>query len=799
MDHEELGPSSCGKSIWEKLFERSNDEHRPVIEKLEDRRLLSADVLTFHTNGMRTGLDAQETILTPANVASGQFGKLSSVTLDGNTYAQPLYVSGLTIGGRTRNVVFVATEHDSVYAFDADAPGAPLWHVSFINPAAGVTTFPNIDTFPETGITGTPVIDAATGTLYVVAATREASNGAVNYVQRLHALDIRTGQEKFGGPTLIRASVAGNGIGNVKGVISFDARNENQRSALALANGRVYVAWASHDDTEPSHGWLIGFDAATLEEVQVFNFSPRGHLASVWQSGGGPAVDASGNLFLVTGNGTYDANVGGPDWGETVMRFDTSGSNLVVRDWFTPSDYQFLNGIDRDFGSGGVMLLPDLPGVQRHEALVCGKQGILYLLDRDNLGHFNPLSDHVLQTIQLPTGVYSTPAYFDGAIYTGPINGHILRYALLPNGMLATTPSSMSTEKYGFPGVSPVISADGTSNGIVWSLATGAPGALCAYDAADLSRTLYSSATLAQRDGTGVTNKFTVPIVADGHVYVAGGGALSVYGLIGDVGSPPAAPTGAAAAAPFPTRVDLKWSPHSTDETGFRVLRSLDNIVFSQIDLAPPGSTQLSDTSAEPSTTYYYRIVATNAAGDSAPAATGPVTTPAQASVVTLSPAADAYVRGGSSAMTNFGADPTLQVKTGPVRLTRVAYLSFDLASVADAKTVKLRLFGRINSTAPKASVPVALFGAPGAGWTEDGVTYANAPATGATALGTASITPGAGQWFEFDVTAYVRAQLAGGATHVGFALRGAAKTNLIALFNSREAESNPPELVVST
>ncbi len=604
-----------------------------AVESLEGRRLLSTSVLTYHDNGMRTGLNATETTLTPANVSSGQFGKVFSETLDGNTFAQPLYVPNLSLGARVHNVVFVATEHDSVYAFDANTPGAPLWKTSFLNPAKNVTTIPSADinsydTYPETGITGTPVIDATTRTLYVVAATKEVSGQTVSYVQRLHALDLLTGKEKFGGPVVIQPSVKGTGEGSVNGVVSFNARTENQRAGLALTNGKVYVTWAAHADHDPAHGWLVGYDAKTLKQAQVFNFSPSGHLDGVWQSGAAPSVDTNGDLLLTTGNGTYDGNTGGPNWGETIMRFGTAGTDLVLKDWFTPSNFDHLNQLDLDLGSGGILLLPDQAGPVPHEALVGGKAGLLYLVNRDNLGHFDPATDHVLQTIQLPSGIYSTPTYFNGAVYIGVIGDGIRRFAIKADGTLDTSSVTVTKETFNYPGTTTVVSSNGASNGIVWAIQVGVPGNLRAYDAGDLSHLLYTTDTAVGRDGPGTTNKFTEPVVADGHVYVAGGGTLNVYGLFAKVGAPPAAPTTATATVSSPTQVDLKWARKSTNETGFKIFRSTDGKTFTQIDVAAAGATQYSDKTASPNTKYVFEVVATNTSGDSAGAFAGPVTTP---------------------------------------------------------------------------------------------------------------------------------------------------------------------------
>ena len=322
-----------------------------VLEALELRMLMSAggtSVLTFHNDNARDGANLTETTLTPANVNPTNFGKVASFAVDGYVYAQPLYASNLNVPGvGAKGVVFVATEHDSVYAFDAGAPtgAAPLWHDSFINPAAGVTTVPQADVIstdiaPEIGITGTPVIDAATNTLYVVAKTKEVTGGVTSYVQRLHALDATTGAEKFGGPVVISATVPGTGDGSVNGAVTFDPLRENQRSGLLLSNGVLYAAWASHGDNGPYHGWVMAYNAATLQQLAVFNASPDDGEAGIWMNGCGPSADAAGNLYLASGNGDFDANTaGGSSYGDSAIKLSPaslSGGGLAVSGLFQP-------------------------------------------------------------------------------------------------------------------------------------------------------------------------------------------------------------------------------------------------------------------------------------------------------------------------------------------------------------------------------------------------------------------------------------------------------------------------------
>jgi hypothetical protein len=319
--------------------------------------------------------------------------------------ASPLYVANVNIPGKgLRNVVYVATEHDSVYAFDADgSQSAPLWQVSFIDPAHGITTVPPADTgetgdiTPEIGITGSPVIDPSTNTLYVVAKTKEGSGGNTTYVHRLHALDIATGSEKLGGPVVIQGSVQGTGDGTSGGQVPFLSLRENQRAALLLNNGVVYVAFASHGDNPPYHGWVFGYSASTLQRTMVYNVTPNGEGGGIWQSGDGLAADSSGNVFFVTGDGTFDANSGGRDYGDSIIKISSAGA---VLDYFTPHDHATMNAGDLDLGSGGTILLPDQPGAHTHLALSAGKNGTIYVVDRDNMGHYQTGNDNqIVQAI----------------------------------------------------------------------------------------------------------------------------------------------------------------------------------------------------------------------------------------------------------------------------------------------------------------------------------------------------------------------------------------------------------------
>ena len=535
--------------------------------------VISASVFTgvysWRNDNALTGQNPQETKLTPANVGGGQFGKLFGCTVDGAIFAQPLYVTNVTIPSQgTHNVVYVATEHDSLYAFDAGAnPCQTLWQVSFINAAAGVTTVPaaditgQTDIVPEIGITGTPVIDPATATLYVVAKTKES--GA--YVQRLHALDLAAGTEKLGGPAIIQAIVNGSGDGSVSGKITFDSPSidlkANQRSALLFSGGKIYVAFDSYDDTDPFHGWLFAYNASDLQSApSVFNSTPNGSRGGIGESGAAPSSDVtpssivSGNVFVVTSDGTFDANIGGSDYAETLLKLQVNTGFAIANpstDTFTPFDQTTLNRTHEYFGSTGVPLLPDSAGSSAHPHLaVAGNEaGNLYLLDRDNLGGFTVGGpDNVVQTLCLGASLTGTPALWINnntpTIYLAASGGTLEAFPL-GNGTFkspscssgSAVPGSNSTDTFPLFGASPVISSNGLSSGIVWALdtsryATSGPAILHAYDATNLATKLYSSPTSASDPmAAGLAVKFAVPTVANGKVYVGTRNELSVFGL----------------------------------------------------------------------------------------------------------------------------------------------------------------------------------------------------------------------------------------------------------------------------
>jgi hypothetical protein len=556
--------------------------YRPTLEVLESRLAPSADVLTYHNDNASTGQDLSETVLTPANVNAASFGMVFTAGLDGQVFAQPLYMANVTITTGSHqgvhNVVFAATEFDSVYAIDATA-GTVLWHDNFTNPSAGVTPVPsndvkNQDIAPWIGITGTPVIDPATDTIYVLARTKEVTGGNNHYVDRLHALDLSNGGEKFGGPLVVAdtisndlttytfvsgPSVNGTGMGSVGGKITFNALIQNQRPALTLANGTVYVGYASHGDKGPYHGWVLGFNTAgagqTLQLVAAFNATPNGLKGGIWMSGGKIAADDAGNLYLTTGNGTLDAGLnaqGFPskgDYGEAFLKLvvdpnsnpthqNQNGWGLKVADYFRPFNAKTYNMGDMDLGSGAPLLLPDSAGSATHPHLMIagGKLATVYLVDRDNMGKFDPSRDHVVQE-WAPTNVADriTFGYFSGQLYYDGLNKPAVgaETFTIANGKITTTPTSQSADTYPFPSSTPSISANGSANGIVWNVDLNTDQ-VRAYDASSYADELYTTAQAANgRDVPGPFPKFILPTVADGRVYLGTNNSLVGYGLLG--------------------------------------------------------------------------------------------------------------------------------------------------------------------------------------------------------------------------------------------------------------------------
>ena len=521
-------------------------------------------VFTYHNDQSRDGANAQEYALAPANVTAGRFGKVASCAVDGAIYGQPLWVANVTLGGQKHNVVFVTTQHDSLFAFDADATVCTLlWSASMVDAAhgagAGETSVPSAavgvgtgDIVPEVGINGTPVIDPATGTLYVVAKSIDAT--LTHYFQRLHAIDITSGSERAGSPVVIGGSYPGTGAGSSS--VAFNIKQQNQRAGLALANGVVYIAWGSHEDSVPWYGWMMGYqyNGSGWTQTAVFNAAPNSQRAGIWMGGGAPPVDSSNQLYVTTGNGNFNAtNLAAPnnDYGDSLLQLSSA---LQVNQYFTPTDQLNDFTADRDFGSGGAATLGDLPmGNSITHVLVCGgKDGTLYVINRDLLGGLGDSA--AIQTLSLGGANFSTPALWNNNLFAAGTSGQVHGWQLNPSTAQFTL-GTKSNHVFGFPGATVSVSSAASQNGVVWAIdshsyctrqsSSCGPAVLYAFDAVNLAHQLWSSAD-NPADTAGNAVKFTVPTVANGRVFVgtrgnnAGGadsstsapGELEFYGLL---------------------------------------------------------------------------------------------------------------------------------------------------------------------------------------------------------------------------------------------------------------------------
>ena len=488
-------------------------------------------MLTYHNDVARTGQNLTEQILTTANVKTS-FGKLFSVSVDGLVDGQPLIKSQVTIPGMgIHNVLYVVTENDSVYAFDADN-GAALWHVSVLGGGEVASDKRGCGQVqPIIGITSTPVIDpsaGANGTIFVVAMSK--TSGTSNYFQRIHALDITTGAEQSDSPITVSATYPGTNA-------AFDPAQYKERAGLLLLNGQIITSWASHCDEGTYNGWVMAYNENTLVQTSVLDVTPNGSQGAFWQAGGGPAADSSGYIYLLSGNGTFDGTVNGSgfptssDFGNGFLKLSNS-SGLQVNDFFEPTNTTTESNGDTDLGSGGAMVLPDMVdvnGVTRQLAVGAGKDGNIYLVDRNNLGKWNASDNsNAYQFVSGVTGggVWAMPAYFNGTLYYGGVNAPLQAWAF-SQARIVTPASSKSSESYAYPGTTPSISASGTSNGIVWTVENGSSGGvLHAYDATNLANELYNSGASAFSD-----NKFMTPTIANGKVYVGTPNGVVVFGL----------------------------------------------------------------------------------------------------------------------------------------------------------------------------------------------------------------------------------------------------------------------------
>jgi len=685
---------------------------RPGLEELETREVPSTNVTGYHQaspvpsspSTIGAGVNSNETTLTPANVNSTDFGKLFATTVDGQVYAEPLYMENvnITTGANqgSHNVVFVATQHDSLYAIDANT-GTILWHDALLTPEHGgtVTSVPNSavsssDISPEIGITATPVIDPTTGTIFVETKSQEAASDGTHFEHHLYAILIGSGAiskdvliaDSIGDTVVSGPSVAGTGAGSSGGVVKFDALRQLDRPALSLVNGNIYLAFASHGDNGPYHGWILGYSEASLAPTAVFNVNPNGSDDGIWQSGGTLVYETvNGNTFLYfeTGNGTFDttltqspfnSNLMIPskgDYGDSFVKVEIDGSTpasgslnatnnvngwgMHVADYFTPMNEGNLSGGDTDLGSGAPLLLPASAGSAAHPNLMvgAGKEGRIYLIDRNNMGGYhgdaagdgNSGTDNVVQetTTGAINGSLDTPTFWSGVLYYVGGYGDPARTFTVANGVMSSTSVTNSSDSYPFPGSTPTISTDPNGgNAIVWDIAGPGTNQLRAYNASQgYSSEIYTSAQAANnRDALGSAVKFTVPTVADGEVFVGTTNSVVAYGLLQQATAVPAAPTNLAASAFSGSVINLTWTDNDktpNSATGYNIFQSTDGTNFTQVGTASAGATTFAVGSLQVSTKYYFEISAFNAKGASALSNVANATTTNQAGVLDFS------------------------------------------------------------------------------------------------------------------------------------------------------------------
>ncbi len=644
----------------------------------------AGDVLSYHNDLQSTGQNLSETQITPASVTVSNFAKRFATTVDGQVYAQPLYKAGVTVtsgaNAGTYDLVFVATQHDSLYALDANS-GAIVWQTSFLlsglSGATSITTMPSGDTgsgdiTPEIGICGTPTIDPATNLLYVAAKTKQILNGVTanpHYVYTLYKIDITNGNPTTNanivGSTVIADTINVNGANsythrtnadplaaqdpfclgtgyngeslNIGGQsrVYFNAQRQMNRPGLVLYNGRVYIAFASHGDNGPYHGWLLGYDKATLALIGALNTTPNGGLGGIWQAGGIPAMDGAGNFYFETGNGSFTSStpVGtfptNGNYGDCFVKVsldptttpasqNKNGWGLKVADFFSPFNNASLDSADRDLGSGGCLVLPDSAGNATHPHLLIGsgKEGKIYLIDRDNMGKFDSATDHVIQTQGYSTGTphtgingsLDTPAFFNGTLYYVGGYGDRGKTFNVATAAFSTSVVKETPDSFAFPGSTPSISANGLTNAVMWTLDRGS-GQLRAYAADDISTQLWTSAQAGGgRDTLGSVVKFAVPTVADGHVFVGTSNALVAYGPPQPPTAPPAAPTALSAIAFSGIQIELIWTDNANNEDGFRIEQSANGVDFTEIATVGVNATSYSVTGLQVSTPYYFRV-----------------------------------------------------------------------------------------------------------------------------------------------------------------------------------------------
>jgi len=503
---------------------------------------LATDVTTYHNDIARSGQNLHETILTTSNVNSSSFGKLMTLSVDGVIDAQPLYLSSVTIGGTAHNVVYTVTENDSVYAFDADT-GAQLWQVSMLESGEKPSDTRGCSQItPTIGVTSTPVIDRASGpngTIYVVAMSKNGST----YYQRLHALDMTTGQEEFAGPVTVQGKYPGNGDGSQNDSVIFDPKQYAERAGLLLLNGTIYLAWTSHCDIRPYTGWIMAYKESTLAQTAVLDVTPNGSEGAIWQAGGGLASDGR-SIYFLDANGSFDTtlNSGGfpskGDYGNGILRVGLNNGRLRVQDYFNMFNTVSESDADEDLGSGGILLLPplkDSSGTTRNLAIGAGKDSNIYIVDRTNMGKFNPNSNNIYQEVDniLGGGMWAMPAYYNGNVYFGPQSNNLMQFTL-SEAKLSTSAVSKSSAVFEYPGSTPSVSANGKNNGIVWAIEHSGPSVLHAYSASSLQQELYNSNQAANgRDQFGDASHFGTPTIVNGKVYVGTmDNTLVVFGLL---------------------------------------------------------------------------------------------------------------------------------------------------------------------------------------------------------------------------------------------------------------------------
>jgi hypothetical protein len=506
-------------------------------------RPATTDVLTYHDDSARTGQNLSETTLTLGNVNSGTFGKLAFYSVDGKVDAEPLYASNVAVPNNgTHNLVIAATENDSVYAFDADS-GATIWQISTLKTGETTSDDRNCTQItPQIGVTSTPVIDRTqgpNGAVYVVAMSKDGSG---NYYQRLHALDLALGSELFGGPVTVQATYPGTGDNSNGTNVVFDPGQYAERSALLLLNGVIYTGWTSHCDIRPYTGWIIGYSESTLAQTSVLNVTPNGDEGSIWMAGAGLAADSSGNIYFLDANGDFDTNLnasgfpGDGDYGNAFMKLSTSGNQLAVADYFEMDNGVEESDSDTDLGSGGTIVLPDLSdgsGNTWHLAVGAGKDSNLYLLNRDSMGKFSANNNNIYQELAgaLPGGVWAMPAYFNNTVYYGSVGSPIQAFTIT-DAKLSTSATSQTANSFEYPGATPSISANGTSNAIVWAVENTNPAVLHAYNATNLTEIYNSNQAPNGRDHFFDGNKFITPMIVNGKVFVGTPYGVAVFGLL---------------------------------------------------------------------------------------------------------------------------------------------------------------------------------------------------------------------------------------------------------------------------